>query len=139
MAAVISDEVEVEDKELCSFKATQQILKKACKRMRLYCNGTKTILVQRLENMRVKTKQKAEQLAHKLKTEVPLSAAENSFATFVRTLQLTWNLIEIERLVHVFQNPQDYCAFSRLNKKPKLKAELEEKRHDQRSVDFVQL
>lgn len=89
MTAVLSDEIELKGEESCLMKATQQIFQNVCKRMRLSCNGTKAVIVQRLENMGAKTRQEAEQLAHKFNSEGPIPAVESFVATSVRTREPT--------------------------------------------------
>lgn len=123
--------------ETLPMKATQQILGKACKRMRLSCNGAKAVLVERLSKVGVTTKEEVGQLAHKFDTDGQIAPAESSVASTVRTRQPTWTPHEMARLAHVLEDPRNFVAFQRLQKKPESRAEIEE-RHDPWSVEFVQ-
>lgn len=71
------------------FKASQKLLRQACKRMRLSCNITKAVLVERLEKADVKTKDHVKDLVHKFDTDRKSTPAANTVVMYVHTSQHT--------------------------------------------------
>lgn len=116
--------------------ATQVLLQKACKRLRLSSNGAKPILASRLRNCNIRSRDDVVEKAKEFDESGPIPPSESTTGTPVRTRQPPWTQNELARLIHVLADPRRFTSFQKLHVKPENRSEIEIGRNDPWSAEF---
>lgn len=119
-----------------SNKATQVLLQKACKRLQLWSNGTKTVLVPPLKLFNMNSRIDFANKAHDFDKHVPMPTFGSTVCATFHTRQPPWSPRELAHLFRLLVDFRYFTSRRKLYGKTATRAEYEIDHNDSCSAKF---